>query len=80
MAAVRENQVKRRRRTRQMDGRRSALKVCAICQTETRWVSVDGVCWQCTVQAAKKKVPLHIEIQEEDQDYPETLSGHAGDW
>jgi len=78
MAAVRENQMKRRRRVRKTDGRRSNTKICKVCQNETRWLSVDGMCWDCTVNAAKRKVPLYIEIQEEDQDNFEMYSGSAG--
>lgn len=73
MAAVQENQNPRRHRTRQMDGRRSSVKVCSVCQTETRWLSVDGKCWDCTIKAAKNKVPLFIEPQDEDFENPEAL-------
>jgi hypothetical protein len=73
MAAVQENQNPRRRRARQMDGRRSSVKVCSVCQTETRWLSVDGKCWDCTIKAAKNKVPLFIELQDEDFENPEVL-------
>lgn len=66
MAAVHENQIKRCRRMRQKDGRRSDVKVCAACQKETRWVSVDQLCWECTILAAKNKIPLYIEPHEED--------------
>jgi len=64
--AVSEGQAKRGRRTRQMNGRRGRAKVCAVCGNPTRWLSVDGMCWDCTVKAAKNKVPIYIEQQEEE--------------
>jgi hypothetical protein len=67
MAAVHENQLgRRRRRTRQIDGRRSQVRVCTVCGCQTRWVSVEGTCWKCTVSIAKQKKPLFIEPEDEE--------------
>ena len=73
MPAVQENQNPRRRHTRQMDGRRSPMKVCSVCREETRWLSVDGMCWDCTIKAVKNKVPIFIEPQEEEPENPEVF-------
>ena len=81
MAAVQENQTKkRRRRKRQTDGRRSKLKVCRACQKETKWLSVDGKCWECTIDTAKTKIPLHIEPSEEEHAGNEVLPGTSGSY
>lgn len=87
MAAVHEHQKPtRRRRARQTDGRRSGVKVCTVCKSETKWLSVEGMCWNCTVENAKKKIPLHVEIPEEEQggsDHNSTNIGYldnAGNW
>jgi hypothetical protein len=79
MAAVHEHQkTTRRRRARQTDGRRSEVKVCAVCKSETKWLSVDGMCWNCTVDNAKKKVPLHVDLSEEDQSGSDSVSDNMG--
>ena len=79
MAAVHEHQKKtRRRRARQMDGRRSKSKVCSVCNSATKWLSVDGMCWECTVENAKKKIPLHVEISDDESGGSETLSDNIG--
>jgi hypothetical protein len=74
MTMVSEGRAKKTRRTRQKDGRRSTKKVCNSCGNETRWLSVEGTCWDCTVKAAKDKVPLFIEPQEEESDESESSS------
>ena len=79
MPMVNEGRAKRTRRTRQKDGRRSAQKKCASCNLETRWLSVEGTCWDCTVKSAKDKVPLFIESQEEESEDSET-SGALGEY
>jgi len=82
MAAVHENQVKaRRRRTRQKDGRRSQVKVCTACNNETKWLSVDGTCWACTVSATKNKVPIHVDNEEESTtDSTSDIFGQVENW
>ncbi len=78
MAAVHENQRKRRRKKRQTDGRRSKLKICTSCEKESKWLSVDGRCWECTVEMAKGKIPLHIDPTEEEQGNISMLPGITG--
>jgi hypothetical protein len=72
MTMVNEGQAKRIRRTRQKDGRRSLKKVCKSCGNETRWLSVEATCWDCTVKAARDKAPLFVEPQEEESDESES--------
>ncbi len=78
MAAVEENRIKRGKRVRQMSGDRSVTKICAACGGETRWLSVDGLCWSCTVQAAKNKTPLFVEHQEDESESEN--AGPENDW
>ncbi len=80
MAAVHENQTKRRRRKRQTDGRRSKLKTCTVCAAKTRWLSVDGRCWECTIQSAKSKVPLFVELHNEENRAPDNYIDSVGNW
>ena len=79
MAAVHEDQAKRRRRTRYISGNRNGNKICSACEKKTRWLSVDGLCWDCTVTSAKNKIPIHIDSLDEDQEdygkYPGLTSG-----
>ncbi len=79
MTMVNEGRAKRTRRTRQKDGRRSTKKVCASCGNETRWLSVEGTCWDCTIKAARNKAPLYIEPQEEESEDSES-SGVFGEY
>ncbi len=74
MTMVNEGRAKRAKRTRQKDGRRSLKKICSSCGNETRWLSVEGNCWDCTVKAAKDKAPLYIELQEEESEDSESSS------
>ncbi|TKJ41779.1 hypothetical protein CEE37_04210 [candidate division LCP-89 bacterium B3_LCP] len=80
MAAVHENQTKRYRRTRQFDGRRCGLKVCKACQRQTRWLSIDYFCWECTISLAKTKIPLHTETADEETKHKEVYLGFLGNW
>jgi hypothetical protein len=78
MTMVNEGRNKRTRRTRQKDGRRSIKKVCASCSNETRWLSVDGLCWDCTIKEAKDKAPIYIESQEEESEDSESGDVFSG--
>ena len=80
MSAVQENQPRRRKGARQMDGRRSDLKECVACRKETRWLSVDQLCWECTIAAARTKIPLHIEPFERELPNLEVFPGTIGLW
>lgn len=53
--------IKRKRRLRRRGYSSKPFKKCEKCGTETRWLSVDGLCWDCTVKDIKNKVPLFIE-------------------
>lgn len=78
MAAVHEQRLKRARRLKQTNGRRSRIKVCSNCDKETRWLSVEGLCWDCTVSAIRRKTPIYIEPQEEESEGIE--SGTSNEW
>jgi hypothetical protein len=45
---------------------KSPPKICKTCKQETRWLGVEGSCWDCTVKAVKNKPPVYIELPEED--------------
>ncbi len=73
MAALNEsktktNKSKRGKRARQSSGDRSQMRKCSECGSRTRWLSVDALCWDCTVKAAKNKMPIFIETSEEEQE------------
>ncbi|RJP77800.1 MAG: hypothetical protein C4524_07525 [Candidatus Zixiibacteriota bacterium] len=80
MAAVNENRGKRGKRTRQTSGQRSPVKVCASCGNETRWLSVDNMCWDCTIQAAKNKTPIYIEPHEEEDSESGDRDNQYSEW
>ncbi|MCX6640196.1 MAG: hypothetical protein NTW14_06900 [bacterium] len=81
MAAVHEGQINwRRKKTHSTDSHRSALHLCSNCHKETRWVSVDKLCWDCTVQAAKNKVPLFADTYTEDAEGGEGESETLASW
>jgi len=58
--------VKERRRLKIISGRKSKKKICSACKRKTKWLSVDGLCWKCTVKMAKNKPPIVIESEEWD--------------
>jgi hypothetical protein len=69
MAAVHENQLQRHhRRGRKKEFASVPLQLCSGCQKETRWLSVEGTCWDCTIQTSKNKVPLNVGMFEEDDE------------
>jgi hypothetical protein len=60
------------KRTRRSNSNKSEQKICSNpeCRQETRWLSVEGTCWKCTVEAAKNKGPLFLPqdlLEEEDE-------------
>lgn len=65
--------IKRKRRLRRGGYSRKPFKKCEKCGTETRWLSVEGFCWDCTITEAKNRVPLYIE-KELPQDEGESES------
>ena len=60
--------IKRKRRLRRGGYSRKPFKKCEKCGTETRWLSVDGLCWGCTVKKIKNKPPVYIPQEEEEAD------------
>lgn len=58
-----------RRRRREPRGRKPQKK-CKSCGTETRWLSVEGDCWDCCVKAVKNKSPIYIEPELPAEDEP----------
>ena len=81
MATVQVNQSKCGRRMRQLDGRRSKkTKTCAGCQRKTRWLSVEKMCWECTINTAKNRIPIFIEPQDEEKGNPERFAGSMSYW
>jgi len=81
MAAVHESRIKRRRRTKHTSGSKEIVRVCSTCSSETRWLSVDGLCWDCTVKAAKNKIPIQIDTSEDDPESADMYDYNTGgDW
>jgi len=35
-------------------------KICPLCNQPTKWQSVDGLCWDCTIIEAKEKAIMRI--------------------
>jgi glucan phosphoethanolaminetransferase (alkaline phosphatase superfamily) len=68
MRVASQSSTKHSKRARQTNSHQNITRICAECGSETRWLSVEGTCWDCTVKAAKNKVPLYIEQQEDDLD------------
>jgi hypothetical protein len=43
-------------------------------------MSVDQLCWDCTVSVAKNKVPLYVEPREDESHIMEGTTGNIGFW
>ena len=54
-----------RRRQRRL-ARQSQKKKCSSCGNKTRWLSVEGLCWDCLIKEVKKKSPLYIPEEADD--------------
>ena len=57
---------KRGNGTRKKESRRAHRKRCRACGYDTRWLSIDGMCWDCTVKSVRNKAPIYIESTEEE--------------
>jgi hypothetical protein len=66
MAGNNGSKSKRGKAARQKESRRAHRKRCRACGYDTRWLSVDGMCWDCTVKSVKAKAPIYIESTEEE--------------
>ena len=72
MAGGNGHKSKRGKGTRSKESRHPRRKRCRACGYDTRWLSVDGMCWDCTVKSVKSKMPIFIESQEEESESTET--------
>lgn len=66
MAGGNGHKSKRGKGTRPKESRHPRRKRCRACGYDTRWLSVDGMCWDCTVKSVKSKTPIYLETQEEE--------------
>jgi len=77
MAGGNGSKSKRGNGTRSKESRHPRRKRCRACGYDTRWLSIDGMCWDCTVKSVRNKAPIYIESTEEEpesSDVGKTLS------